>query len=371
MTQTNDQIPLFDVEHAALMNVWDAFNCTNQTLCPRFASGQPCPAMLPPLQWSGVSRLRCVNGSVRELAMDKRNSIRFGSISPTIGALSKLTDLTVTDQDGGLTGTIPTEIGQLTQLKWLFLCCNDISGTIPSHIGRLSELNGLGLQQNALSGSIPLAVASLAKLSFVKLYDNQLSGTAPAFRGVDIPEDAGTCHITLTRAETNCFSTCIEPACCVIGPCVRNNVSRGSSRPLTQQITSTPVFTQTSPSALTLTSSSSSSSSSTTNSSTSTNNQLQSHFSSAISLAPTAESGSLTVILAIIGTALVVAAAITAIVCIVRRRRNRHEIVDGETLTEEAPRPAEIIYSKAPPSNELYTSVHSVPVPYENGNLEI
>lgn len=54
-----------------------------------------------------------------------------------------------------LTGTLPVEIGNLTELQYLNFGGNAITGTIPPECGRLTKLVMLGLYQNQLSGEIP------------------------------------------------------------------------------------------------------------------------------------------------------------------------------------------------------------------------
>ena len=63
-----------------------------------------------------------------------------------------------------LNGTIPTEIGQLTQLVSIFLSNNNLSGTIPSEIGKLTNLIELGLNNNQLDGIIPSEIGQLVNL---------------------------------------------------------------------------------------------------------------------------------------------------------------------------------------------------------------
>lgn len=46
----------------------------------------------------------------------------------------------------------------------LDLPLNDISGTIPSEIGLMSNLNWLSLSNNALTGTIPLEINSMPDL---------------------------------------------------------------------------------------------------------------------------------------------------------------------------------------------------------------
>ena len=46
-----------------------------------------------------------------------------------------------------LSGTIPSELGNLTNLVWLNLSNSELSGTIPSELGNLTNLEGLALSE--------------------------------------------------------------------------------------------------------------------------------------------------------------------------------------------------------------------------------
>lgn len=77
----------------------------------------------------------------------------------------------------GLTGVIPIEIGNLTKLKYLNLSWNQLTGVIPSQIGSLTNLTILNLRQNQLTGTIPSVIGNLTKLNDLDLSQNQLTGT--------------------------------------------------------------------------------------------------------------------------------------------------------------------------------------------------
>ena len=83
----------------------------------------------------------------------------------------------------GLTGEIPSEIGQLTNLVTLKLHYNELTGSIPPEIGNLTSLVKLDLRYNNLSGSIPTEVWSLINLKELRIQKNQLSGTIPSAIG--------------------------------------------------------------------------------------------------------------------------------------------------------------------------------------------
>ena len=61
----------------------------------------------------------------------------------------------------GLTGSIPPEIGCLTNLEYLGLYNNQLTGEIPPEIGNLTNLNYLYLFDNQLTGEIPTEVCDL------------------------------------------------------------------------------------------------------------------------------------------------------------------------------------------------------------------
>jgi len=99
------------------------------------------------------------------------------SIPPEIGCLTKLTYLSL----GGnqLTGEIPSEIGNLTNLTHLYLGWNDLTGSIPSEIWDLTNLVELDLSGNDLTGSIPSEIGNLTNLYYLWLTNNQLTGEVP------------------------------------------------------------------------------------------------------------------------------------------------------------------------------------------------
>ena len=87
-------------------------------------------------------------------------------------------------QGNELTGTIPSDLGDLANLQWLILYGNELSGSIPAALGGLTNLLDLSLWDNELTGTIPVALGSLANLQYLDLWGNQLSGEIPAAVGV-------------------------------------------------------------------------------------------------------------------------------------------------------------------------------------------
>ena len=77
-----------------------------------------------------------------------------------------------------LTGKIPPDIGNLTNLTELYLWGNQLTG-IPPEIGNLTNLIKLHLGGNELTGSIPVEIGNLTNLTYLGLSDNKLSGEIP------------------------------------------------------------------------------------------------------------------------------------------------------------------------------------------------
>ena len=104
-----------------------------------------------------------------------------GSIATEIGDLTALTVLDLSYNS--LTGAIPTQIGSLTSLTILDLTDNQLSGSIPTQIGSLTSLTELDLSVNRLSGSIPSQLGSLTSVAVLNLSYNGLTGAIPGGLG--------------------------------------------------------------------------------------------------------------------------------------------------------------------------------------------
>ncbi len=76
-----------------------------------------------------------------------------------------------------LSGEIPPELGNLSNLRGLLLSNNQLSGEIPPELGNLSNLAELHLSRNQLTGRIPPEV--ILKPINICFSDNQLSMCLP------------------------------------------------------------------------------------------------------------------------------------------------------------------------------------------------
>ncbi|MEO8607220.1 MAG: leucine-rich repeat domain-containing protein [Chloroflexota bacterium] len=105
------------------------------------------------------------------------NTYTGSGIPPELGSLSNLTTLNIFGSH--LSGSIPTQLGNLTSLQHLDLAQNDLSGSIPTSLGNLASLLQLDLYTNNLTGTIPLNLASLSSLQTLGLFANHLTGSIP------------------------------------------------------------------------------------------------------------------------------------------------------------------------------------------------
>ena len=116
------------------------------------------------------------SAKLESLGLEDTN--RTGSLPWELGALTQLTSLTL--HDNQLSGAIPEELKALTQLTSLTLDNNQLSGAIPEGLKDLEDLTTFTLNNNQLSGEIPDELKALTELMTFKLNNNQLSGAIPS-----------------------------------------------------------------------------------------------------------------------------------------------------------------------------------------------
>ena len=104
-----------------------------------------------------------------------------GTIPTQLGQLTNLVRLTLLGNN--LTGSIPVALGSLTSLQFCNLHDNQLTGAIPTQLGQLAELTHLRLDNNQLTGEIPAELGNLTNLRYLYLHDNQLTGEIPTELG--------------------------------------------------------------------------------------------------------------------------------------------------------------------------------------------
>ena len=129
------------------------------------------------------------------------NNQLAGEIPTELGSLANLRRLLLWGNQ--LTGGIPTELGSLANLLSLDLSGNQLTGEIPTELGSLANLEGLSLWWNQLTGGIPTELGSLANLLFLDLSENQLTGAIP-------PELGGLANLSeLYLADNQLMTGCV------------------------------------------------------------------------------------------------------------------------------------------------------------------
>ena len=150
-----------------------------------------------PCNWYGVT---CSAGHVTGLSLGSNQLI--GSIPAQLGNLTNLQDLYL--QNNQLIGSIPPELGNLTNLQDFYLHINQLSGSIPAELGNLVNLDHLDLDNNQLSGNIPSELGDLTNLQDLYLQNNQLSGNIP-------PQLGNLTNLQYLYLDLNQLSASIPP----------------------------------------------------------------------------------------------------------------------------------------------------------------
>ncbi|KAI3830174.1 hypothetical protein L1987_04308 [Smallanthus sonchifolius] len=116
--------------------------------------------------------------------IDLSNNRFNGSIPKSVCNSSRLQYLLL--GQNSLIGEIPNEIGNCVKLLELQLGGNHLTGTIPAEIGRIKNLQiALNLSFNHLHGQLPIDLGKLDKLVSLDLSNNQLTGNIPlALKGM-------------------------------------------------------------------------------------------------------------------------------------------------------------------------------------------
>lgn len=169
--------------------------------------------------WQGV-KVADINGEPRVIWLDLACAGLSGTLPKEIGQLSELRRLvlsynedlkgnlidevyqlknlvTLNTNFSSLTGSLSPLIGNLTQLDtltmWTYLPDEEgipyayrMSGQIPTEIGKLKKLRYLRLGRNGFTGKIPNEIGNMISLRFIDLSQCDLDGEIPASLG-DLP----------------------------------------------------------------------------------------------------------------------------------------------------------------------------------------
>ncbi|XP_012842358.1 PREDICTED: probable leucine-rich repeat receptor-like protein kinase At5g49770 [Erythranthe guttata] len=154
-----------DVALKALKDTWI-------NVPPNWVGSDPCGDV-----WDGIT---CKNDRVVSITLASINLT--GQLSSDISGLTELQTLDLS-YNKGMTGSLPSGIGNVKKLSSLILVGCGFSGPIPPSIGSLQQLRYLSLNSNNFIGSIPPSIGNLLNLYWLDLADNKLTGTIPVSDG--------------------------------------------------------------------------------------------------------------------------------------------------------------------------------------------
>ncbi|KAK2978598.1 hypothetical protein RJ640_006717 [Escallonia rubra] len=129
------------------------------------------PTLVNPCTWFHVT----CNNDNSVIRVDLGNAALSGQLVSQIGLLKNLQYLS-----GKACGLVPSACNwDLSLVVLLELYSNNISGPIPGDLGNLTNLVSLDLYLNSFNGPIPDTLGKLSKLRFLDLSNNRLSGPVP------------------------------------------------------------------------------------------------------------------------------------------------------------------------------------------------
>ncbi len=171
--------PLATADSLALIAIYDSLNGVNWNNQLNWKTSNPVST------WYGIT-LTSSASSTRVTAIEMYNNNLAGRIPAAIGNLDSLKTLNFGYNK--ISGTLPDQITNLKALMTLDLYGQSyqdwqnggITGPIPANLGNMTALTSLHLGGNKLTGSIPTSIGSLTRLRFIWLYSNQLTGFIPA-----------------------------------------------------------------------------------------------------------------------------------------------------------------------------------------------
>jgi len=101
-----------------------------------------------------------------------------GSILPEMVAFPSLESLAL-DGNRNITGTIPSEVDAMKELKFFQVDDNALTGELPESLFTLSKLISLDVNANMLTGTLSESIGSLKSLEALQLENNSFGGLLP------------------------------------------------------------------------------------------------------------------------------------------------------------------------------------------------
>ncbi|XP_074282185.1 receptor-like protein EIX1 isoform X1 [Silene latifolia] len=113
---------------------------------------------------------RCGAFELEYLALHNNNIT--GSLPSLLGQFTNLNYLDLSQND--LRGSVPASFVKLSALKYLDLSTNKLTGMIPDFIGHLTEIEHLDISSNSLQGTV-FGIGNLSKLTYLDMNFNHLN----------------------------------------------------------------------------------------------------------------------------------------------------------------------------------------------------
>ena len=167
----DDETPSTDPDRAVLVALYEATDGANWTNNTNWLSDEPLN------EWYGVT----TDGNGRVTHLELAENGLSGVLPSSLGNLTNLQGLRL--HFNQLSGVLPSSLGNLTNLQSLALNSNAFSGELPSWLGNLTNLELLALHFNLFSGELPSWLGNLTNLEFLALGDNAFSGELPSSLG--------------------------------------------------------------------------------------------------------------------------------------------------------------------------------------------
>lgn len=160
-------LPSADADRAALVALYNATNGDDWRANTNWLTDAPLN------QWYGVRTNS--EGRATELRIGWNNLM--GQLPSELGNLRDLRELWL--NNNSLSGEIPPELGNLTDLEALDFGDNKLTGAIPVEMGDMVNLTWLSVGSNQLTGKVPDELGNLVNLKHLILHANQLMGELP------------------------------------------------------------------------------------------------------------------------------------------------------------------------------------------------
>lgn len=132
---------------------------------------------MPVSTWYGITL--DANSRVYQIALSKNNIT--GTLPTSLGNLTNLNNIDFSNNS--ITGNIPSTVGSLNSLQSINFSSNKLNGSIPATIGNLGNLVKLDLTSNQFTGTILVSLINLSNLQVLLLGHNQLTDTLPSLLG--------------------------------------------------------------------------------------------------------------------------------------------------------------------------------------------